>query len=82
RKANELGLVRKPWVKSSFAPGSKAAALYLEEAGVLKDLEQLGDGTVKKRLEGILKELISPIRERREALAKDPDYIMDILREG
>ncbi len=36
RKANELGLVRKPWVKSSFAPGSKAAALYLEEAGVLK----------------------------------------------
>lgn len=42
----------------------------------------LGDGIVKKRLEGILKELISPIRERREALAKDPDYIMDILREG
>jgi aconitate hydratase len=41
RKANELGLVRKPWVKSSFAPGSKAAALYLEEAGVLKDLENL-----------------------------------------
>lgn len=46
RKANELGLVRKPWVKSSFAPGSKAAALYLEEAGVLKDLEQLGFGIV------------------------------------
>ncbi|MDY6450220.1 Fe/S-dependent 2-methylisocitrate dehydratase AcnD [Acinetobacter faecalis] len=46
RKANELGLVRKSWVKSSFAPGSKAAALYLEEAGVLKDLEQLGFGIV------------------------------------
>ena len=46
RKANELGLVRKPWVKSSFAPGSKAAALYLEEAGVLKDLEELGFGIV------------------------------------
>lgn len=46
RKANELGLVRKPWVKSSFAPGSKAAALYLEEAGVLKDLEKLGFGIV------------------------------------
>lgn len=42
----------------------------------------LGDGTVKKRLEGILKELITPIRERREELAKDPDYIMDVLREG
>ncbi len=46
RKANELGLTRKPWVKSSFAPGSKAAALYLEEAGVLDDLEKLGFGIV------------------------------------
>ena len=46
RKAIELDLTRKPWVKSSFAPGSKAAALYLEEAGVLKDLEQLGFGIV------------------------------------
>ncbi|SEO67093.1 tryptophan--tRNA ligase [Acinetobacter sp. yr461] len=42
----------------------------------------LGDGTVKKRLESVLKELISPIRERREELAKDPDYIMDVLRQG
>lgn len=42
----------------------------------------LGDGTVKKRLEAVLKELISPIRERREELAKDPDYIMDVLRQG
>ncbi|MEC7120308.1 MAG: Fe/S-dependent 2-methylisocitrate dehydratase AcnD, partial [Pseudomonadota bacterium] len=46
RKANELGLTRKPWVKSSFAPGSKAAELYLTEAGVLSDLEQLGFGIV------------------------------------
>ncbi|HAB71829.1 MAG TPA: tryptophan--tRNA ligase, partial [Acinetobacter nosocomialis] len=37
---------------------------------------------VKKRLEGVLKELITPIRERREELAKDPDYIMDVLRQG
>lgn len=42
----------------------------------------LGDGTVKKRLEGVLKELITPIRERREELAKDPDYIIDVLRQG
>ncbi|MEI1743616.1 tryptophan--tRNA ligase [Acinetobacter baumannii] len=42
----------------------------------------LGDGTVKKHLEGVLKELITPIRERREELAKDPDYIMDVLRQG
>lgn len=46
RKALELGLTRKPWVKSSFAPGSKAAELYLKEAGVLTDLEQLGFGIV------------------------------------
>lgn len=46
RKANELGLVRKPWVKSSFAPGSKVAELYLKEAGLLADLEKLGFGIV------------------------------------
>ncbi len=46
RKANELGLTRKPWVKSSFAPGSKVAKLYLEEAGLLAEMEQLGFGIV------------------------------------
>jgi aconitate hydratase len=46
KKANELGLIRKPWVKSSFAPGSKVARLYLEEAGLLSELEQLGFGIV------------------------------------
>jgi aconitate hydratase len=46
KKANELGLIRKPWVKSSFAPGSKVARLYLEEAGLLSEMEQLGFGIV------------------------------------
>ncbi|SDL58584.1 aconitase [Modicisalibacter muralis] len=46
KKANELGLIRKPWVKSSFAPGSKVARLYLEEAGLLAELEKLGFGIV------------------------------------
>jgi aconitate hydratase len=46
KKANELGLVRKPWVKSSFAPGSKVAKLYLEEAGLLSEMEKLGFGIV------------------------------------
>lgn len=46
KKANELGLVRKPWVKSSFAPGSKVARFYLEEAGLLPELEKLGFGIV------------------------------------
>ena len=46
QKANALGLTRKPWVKSSFAPGSKVAKLYLEEAGLLTEMEQLGFGIV------------------------------------
>ncbi|RJT23447.1 Fe/S-dependent 2-methylisocitrate dehydratase AcnD [Chakrabartia godavariana] len=46
KKANALGLTRKPWVKSSFAPGSKVARLYLEEAGLLAELETLGFGIV------------------------------------
>ncbi len=46
RNANRAGLQRKPWVKSSTAPGSKAVALYLQEAGLLKELEQLGFGIV------------------------------------
>ncbi len=46
RKANALGLTRKPWVKSSLAPGSKTVALYLEEAGLKRELEQLGFGIV------------------------------------
>ncbi|MBK1631498.1 Fe/S-dependent 2-methylisocitrate dehydratase AcnD [Thiohalocapsa halophila] len=46
RKANQLGLTRKPWVKSSFAPGSRVARLYLEAAGLLPELEALGFGIV------------------------------------
>jgi iron-sulfur-dependent 2-methylisocitrate dehydratase len=46
RNANKLGLLRKPWVKSSLAPGSKAVQLYLEEAGLLPELETLGFGIV------------------------------------
>jgi iron-sulfur-dependent 2-methylisocitrate dehydratase len=46
RNANRLGLTRKPWVKTSLAPGSKAVQLYLEEANLLPELEQLGFGIV------------------------------------
>jgi aconitate hydratase len=46
RNANRLGLERKPWVKSSLAPGSKAVALYLDEAGLTPELEKLGFGVV------------------------------------
>jgi aconitate hydratase len=46
RNANARGLVRKPWVKTSLAPGSKAVQLYLEESGLLPELEKLGFGIV------------------------------------
>ncbi|WP_313739376.1 Fe/S-dependent 2-methylisocitrate dehydratase AcnD [Pseudomonas sp.] len=46
RNANRLGLTRKPWVKSSLAPGSRAVQSYLQEAGLERELEQLGFGIV------------------------------------
>ena len=46
RNANRVGLARKPWVKSSLAPGSKAVTLYLQEAGLMGELEKLGFGVV------------------------------------
>lgn len=42
----------------------------------------LGDVVIKKRLIGILEEIIAPIREKREYLARDPKIIMDILEAG
>lgn len=46
RNANRLGLTRKPWVKSSLAPGSKTVKMYLEEANLMGELENLGFGVV------------------------------------
>ncbi|CUH11321.1 Aconitate hydratase 1 [Jannaschia seosinensis] len=42
RKARELGLNRKPWVKTSLAPGSQVVSHYLEAAGLQKDLDAIG----------------------------------------
>lgn len=46
RNANAQGLTRKPWVKTSLAPGSKTVRSYLAEAQLLSQLEQLGFGVV------------------------------------
>ena len=46
RNAVKLGLTRKPWVKTSLAPGSKVVTEYFNRSGVMKDLEQLGFGLV------------------------------------
>ena len=42
KKANELGLTRKPWVKTSLAPGSQVVTQYLDDAGLMPHLEALG----------------------------------------
>ncbi|MEM6943484.1 MAG: aconitate hydratase AcnA, partial [Pseudomonadota bacterium] len=42
QKAAALGLTRKPWVKTSLAPGSQVVTEYLEAAGLIDDLEALG----------------------------------------
>lgn len=42
RKANALGLTRKPWVKTSLAPGSKVVTDYYEKASLLDDLSAIG----------------------------------------
>ena len=46
RNARERGLERKPWVKSSLAPGSTVVTRYLEAAGLNQDLDYLGFNTV------------------------------------
>ena len=46
KKAVEKGLERKPWVKSSLAPGSKVVTEYYERAGLTPYLEELGFHTV------------------------------------
>jgi aconitate hydratase len=46
RKARAAGLQRKPWVKTSLAPGSKVVTDYLERGGLIGDLEALGFYTV------------------------------------
>ena len=42
----------------------------------------LGDSVVKKRLEGVLQEMLAPIRARREEFAKDRGQVLQILKEG
>jgi len=46
KKARQAGLRRKPWVKSSLAPGSKVVTEYLNESGLMGDLDALGFGVV------------------------------------
>jgi tryptophanyl-tRNA synthetase len=68
------------------------AFLYLDafdtEKAALQEMKDhyvrggLGDSVVKKRLEAVLQDLLAPIRARREELAQDKGYIMQVLKEG
>src|SRR5437773_1932502 len=59
-----------------------------EDRTTLKELKAqyrrggLGDSKIKRRLEDILQALIGPTRERRTQLAKDPAYVLDVIRRG
>lgn len=59
-----------------------------EDRGAVAELKAhyrrggLGDMVVKRRLEAVLRSIVGPIRERRAALARDPDFVMDVLRTG
>jgi tryptophanyl-tRNA synthetase len=59
-----------------------------DEQSVVADLKDryrrggLGDGVVKKRLNDVLQALMAPIRERRHALARDPGYVLGVVKEG
>jgi tryptophanyl-tRNA synthetase len=56
-----------------------------KEVAELKDHYRrggLGDVTLKRRLEGVLRDLVGPIRERRAVLARDPDHVLDVLCDG
>ena len=59
-----------------------------EDRAVVEDLKAqyrrggLGDARVKNRLEEVLQALLSPIRARRAALARDPGHVLDVLEAG
>ncbi len=56
--------------------------IAVEELTAKYERGGLGDGVVKKRLDGILQELLAPIRTRRAQLSKDPAYVLEVIRKG
>ena len=71
KKAVEKGLQRKPWVKSSLAPGSKVVTEYLDAAGLTPYLDQLGFNLVGLRLHDLHRQQRSAARrDCRRSFAK------------
>ena len=70
KKAVEAGLTRKPWVKTSLAPGSKVVTEYLERAGLIEPLSQLGFDLVGLRLHHVHRQLRAAAARRSRARSR------------
>jgi aconitate hydratase len=81
RKAHALGLTRKPWVKTSLAPGSKVVTEYLNKAGLSADLDALGFNTVGYGCTTCIGNS-GPLPEEVEAAIKEGDIIAASVLSG
>ncbi|MEM1166763.1 MAG: aconitate hydratase AcnA [Planctomycetota bacterium] len=81
RNANALGLTRKPWVKTSLAPGSKVVTDYYEKAGLTDDLEALGFHTVGYGCTTCIGNS-GPLPEEIEAAAEGSDLVLCSVLSG
>jgi aconitate hydratase len=81
RKARALGLTRKPWVKTSLAPGSKVVTDYYNKANLTEDLEALGFHTVGYGCTTCIGNS-GPLPEEVEAAIKEGDLIAASVLSG
>jgi aconitate hydratase len=81
RKARALGLTRKPWVKTSLAPGSKVVTEYFNKGGLTEDLEALGFHTVGYGCTTCIGNS-GPLPEAIEAAVKQGDLVVASVLSG
>ncbi|MCA3003987.1 MAG: aconitate hydratase AcnA [Phycisphaerales bacterium] len=81
RKAHALGLTRKPWVKTSLAPGSRVVTDYLDKAKLTTDLEALGFHTVGYGCTTCIGNS-GPLPEEVEAFIKEGDLVAASVLSG
>jgi aconitate hydratase len=81
RKAREKGLTRKPWVKTSLAPGSKVVTEYYDKSGLTADLDALGFNTVGYGCTTCIGNS-GPLPEEVEAAIKEGDLIAASVLSG
>jgi aconitate hydratase len=81
RKAHALGLTRKPWVKTSLAPGSRVVTDYLDKAKLTADLEALGFHTVGYGCTTCIGNS-GPLPEEVEAAIKEGDLVAASVLSG